>query len=204
MSWIESVLFFSGLGEGSSVSDLKNRFSQDKLYFKAKSDYIRSPIPIAGIKSALDILVKEPKGYVILDPYGGIMDSISSDSIAFPHRKGNLFTVQYLVEWHEEDDDGSSRGYIDWIRGFYDSMAPYVSGAPRAAYINYIDLDLGVMGLELNRGGGDDVEVARTWGEKYFLGNFERLVAAKTIIDPNNVFRNEQGIPPMEVLSSNT
>lgn len=206
MSWIESILFFSGLGEGSSVSDLKNRSSPDKLYFKAKSDYVRSTIPVDGINSAIDTLEREPKGYVILDPYGGVMANIGSESIAFPHRKGNLFHIQYLVEWHDEDEGSSESGrYISWIREFYESMAPYVSGAPRAAYINYIDLDLGVMGPKLSHGGstddecedGGDVEVARSWGEKYFLGNYERLVRAKTIIDPENVFRNQQGIPPM-------
>ncbi|KAF9661458.1 hypothetical protein SADUNF_Sadunf19G0071000 [Salix dunnii] len=41
MSWIESILFFSGLSDGSSVSDLKNRYLKDKNYFKAKSDYSR-------------------------------------------------------------------------------------------------------------------------------------------------------------------
>lgn len=203
MSWIDSVLFFSGLAEGSSVSDLKNRYTKNKPYFKAKSDYVRSPIPMSGIDLALNILQKEPKGYIILDPYGGIMANISGDSIAFPHRKGNLFSIQYQVSWSKEQDR-RSQSYIQWIREFYESMAPYVSKSPRAAYVNYIDLDLGVMGSRMNQGGGTTgagkcsgaVEAARAWGEKYFLGNYERLVRAKTIIDPDNVFRNQQGIPP--------
>ncbi|XP_030461506.1 berberine bridge enzyme-like D-2 [Syzygium oleosum] len=196
MSWIESVLFFSGLGDGSSILDLKNRFI-DYKYFKAKSDYVRSPISLSGILEALDILEAEPKGYVILDPYGGIMHNISSKSIAFPHREGNLFTIQYLVEWHENDNEGRD-GYLKWIRGFHDSMTPHVSSGPRAAYINYMDLDLGVMRLIDPSASNDGaVEIARVWGEKYFLGNYERLVRAKTKIDPLNVFSNQQGIPPM-------
>lgn len=201
MTWIESILFFSGLSKGSSISDLKNRFTTDKLYFKAKSDYVRSKIPINGIHSALNILENEPKGYVIMDPYGGIMNKIDSDSIAFPHRKTNLFTIQYLVEWHDENDDKSSR-YIQWIRGFYDAMTPYVSKNPRAAYVNYIDFDLGVVGPTKSTGADDvddGVAIARVWGEKYFLGNYERLVRAKSVIDPDNVFRNQQGIPPLSV-----
>ncbi|XP_048130473.1 reticuline oxidase-like [Rhodamnia argentea] len=196
MSWIDSIVFFSGLGDGSPISDLKNRFI-DYKYFKAKSDYVRSPISLSGIMEALDILEAEPKGYVILDPYGGIMRNISSESIAFPHREGNLFTIQYLVEWHENDNEGRD-GYLKWIRGLHDSMTPHVSSGPRVAYINYMDLDLGVMGLVDPSAGNDDaVEIARVWGEKYFLGNYERLVRAKTKIDPLNVFRNQQGIPPM-------
>ncbi|KAI4375194.1 hypothetical protein MLD38_013095 [Melastoma candidum] len=78
-------------------------------------------------------------------------------------------------------------------------MAPHVSNGPRAAYINYMDLDLGVMEVNasIEDNGNDAVKTARAWGEKYFLGNYERLVRAKTIIDPENVFRNQQGIPPM-------
>ena len=201
MSWIESVVYFSGLDDGSSVSDLKNRYLESKGYFKAKSDYVRTPIPTSGIKEALRILEKQPKGYVILDPYGGIMNRINSQSIAFPHRKGNLFTIQYLVEWKEADNSKSTE-YIEWIQGFYDSMEPYVSSGPRAAYVNYIDLDLGAFELISTNTAtlSDAVERARVWGEKYFLKNYNRLVQAKTTIDPNNVFRNQQGIPPMSTV----
>lgn len=203
MSWIESIVYFSGLAEGSSISELKNRYLEDKYYFKAKSDYVRTPISMKGLSSALDILEKEPKGYVILDPYGGEMERIRSDAIAFPHRKGNLFTIQYLVDWRE--DSPRSHKYIRWIRGFYETMTQYVSQGPRAAYVNYMDLDLGVMGMVNNNSmssSGDPVEIARAWGEKYFLDNYERLVKAKTLIDPNNVFNNQQGIPPMLVTGS--
>ncbi|XP_073133796.1 berberine bridge enzyme-like D-2 [Henckelia pumila] len=199
MTWIESVVYFSGLdGDGSgSAADLNDRFLLDKHYFKAKSDYVRAPISETGLMSAITILEKEPKGYVILDPYCGAMREISSESIAFPHRKGNLFGIQYLVEWQEQYNS-ESKNYIDWIRGFYNAMTPYVSSGPRAAYINYMDFDLGVMDyLNNSVSVADPVEMARTWGEKYFLKNYERLVRAKTIVDPLNVFRNQQGIPPM-------
>ncbi|TYH09135.1 hypothetical protein ES288_A07G071800v1 [Gossypium darwinii] len=196
MSWIESVLFFSGLGDGAIVSDLKNRYLHDKHYFKAKSDYVRNPISLTGIRTAIDILEKQPKGYIIMDPYGGIMNNISNDSIAFPHRYGNLNTIQYLVEWHQEEKNRSNE-YREWIRDFYDAMASHVSWGPRAAYVNYMDFGLGVMEL-INTSvlSEDTVEMARVWGEKYFLNNYDRLVKAKTLIDPNNVFKNQQGIPP--------
>ncbi|KAA8544532.1 hypothetical protein F0562_022544 [Nyssa sinensis] len=156
MSWIESVVYFSELHNGSTISDLKDRY------------------------------VRETKG--ILRPNQTM--------------KGNLFTIQYLVNWKEEDNNKSEE-YIDWIRGFYNSMTPYVSWGPRAAYNNYMDLDLGVMEL-LNTSAppADAVEMARVWGEKYFLKNYDRLVRAKTIIDPYNVFRHQQGIPPMSSLLS--
>ncbi|XP_056688991.1 berberine bridge enzyme-like D-1 [Spinacia oleracea] len=194
MSWIESVLYFSGLGEGTTINDLKNRYLQSKNYYKAKSDYVTTPIPIKGIRGAMEILAKEHKGNIILDPYGGKMARIANDSIAFPHRKGNLFSIQYLLSWENEDVSNNDR-YIGWIRGFYEYMAPFVSSNPRAAYVNYLDFDLGE---ELDYNVVDSMN-GRVWGEKYFLNNYERLVKAKTIFDPCNFFRYPQGIPPMSI-----
>ncbi|XP_030480615.2 berberine bridge enzyme-like D-2 [Cannabis sativa] len=201
MSWIQSIVFFSDLSPGSSVHNLQDRYLQNKAYFKAKSDYVHTPISHDGIWVALNHLEKEPKGYVILDPYGGNMDRISTESIAFPHRKGNLYTIQYMVEWSQQENNEKREDYIKWLRAFYSAMAPYVSWGPRAAYVNYIDFDLGVMVTKDHDDDDDDqlfdpVEIARAWGEKYFLNNFDRLVRAKTLIDPHNVFSNQQSIPP--------
>lgn len=212
MSWIESIVYFSGLEPGrTSIAQLNDRRLHNKLFFKAKSDYVRTPISTSGIRRAIEILEKEPKGYVIMDPYGGMMEELSSESIAFPHRRGNLFTIQYLVEWKEEEEnEAKSKDYLEWIRGFYNAMTPYVSSGPRAAYINYVDLDLGEMGsaappapqilMLKDRSSSlssEMVERARIWGEKYFLSNYDRLVRAKTRIDPENIFRHQQGIPPI-------
>ncbi|XP_062191026.1 berberine bridge enzyme-like D-2 [Phragmites australis] len=203
MSWIESALFFSGLPQGSSVSDLADRVLHKKNYFKAKSDYVRRPTPFNHLIRAVGLLSKEPKAYVILDPYGGAMDRIGSTDLPFPHRKGNIHGIQYLIEWTTADDRNREE-YMDWLRRFYDSMAAYVANNPRTAYINYMDLDLGTNNwsghLHLiespNTNPNPEVEAARVWGERYFLSNYDRLVRAKTMIDPENVFRNAQSIPP--------
>lgn len=189
MSWVDSAVRFAGL---KSKSDLMDR-SAPSGYFKSKSDYVRVPIPLAGLVGAFNWLAKEPKSYIILDPYGSTMDRIPSDDIPFPHRRGNLYGIQYTVAWTEEDGDGYT--HIAWLREFYEYMARYVSKEPRAAYVNYVDLDLGVVdwsGPDRGRAGA-----ARGWGEKYFRGNYDRLVRAKTIIDPGNVFRHRQSIPPL-------
>ncbi|KAL9236644.1 hypothetical protein vseg_011286 [Gypsophila vaccaria] len=193
MSWIESVLYFSGLPEGSTIHDLKSRYFISKSCVKTKSDYVRDHVSIEGIEGALEMVSMEPKGLLILDPYGGIMGRIKSDAIAFPHREGNLYNILYVAFWGEEEDEDR---YLNWLRRFYNYMTPYVSSNPRAAYVNYVDLDLGTTDVV-----GDDnvIEKARNWGEKYFLGNYDRLVKAKTIIDPNNVFNHVQGIHPSNV-----
>ena len=75
---------------------------------------------------------------------------------------------------------------------------------PQTTYINYMDLDLGTNNWSDDRQPDNkipnpEVEAARAWGERYFLGNYDRLVRAKTTIDPDNVFRNAQSIPPLRV-----
>lgn len=111
MSWIESVLYFGGMPNGSSISDVRNRYATDKIYFKFKSDYVRSPISREGLETALDILGKERKGHVVFEPSGGEMDKISSDALPFPHRKGNLFIIHYVVA----DKSVMSNESLDWI-----------------------------------------------------------------------------------------
>ncbi|KAG0453815.1 hypothetical protein HPP92_025119 [Vanilla planifolia] len=187
MSWIESIVFFSGMKKGSTVHDLLDRKLHMKTFFKAKSDYVRARISLPDLIRAVDLLSTEPKAYLIIDPYGGAMNRRRADEIPFPHRSGTLYGIQHLIEWMDDDDEGIE-GYMQWIREWYEFMGPLVSSGPRAAYVNYLDLDLGR--------NGDAVE-AKVWGEKYFLGNYERLVQVKTAVDPNNVFRHEQSIPPL-------
>ncbi|CAL1402757.1 unnamed protein product [Linum trigynum] len=74
-------------------------------------------------------------------------------------------------------------------------MTPYVSQNPRAAYMKYRDLDIGMNDVE----GKTSYREARVWGAKYFKNNFDRLVRVKTVVDPDNLFRNEQSIPPFSV-----
>jgi FAD/FMN-containing dehydrogenase len=65
--------------------------------------------------------------------------------------------------------------------------------------VNYLDLDLGTNDW-MNATGGtsnDSVGHAASWGERYFFMNFDRLVRAKTKVDPGNVFNNAQSIPPL-------
>jgi hypothetical protein len=79
------------------------------------------------------------------------------------------------------------------MRKLYAYMAPYVSNSPRAAYLNYRDLDLG-----RNNYGNTSFAKASVWGLKYFKNNFKRLARVKTATDPSNFFRNEQSIPVLQ------
>ncbi|CBI22013.3 unnamed protein product, partial [Vitis vinifera] len=169
---------------------------QFKNYFKAKSDYVQEPISETGLQGVWKMLYQEEAGIMILSPYGGRMNEISETEVPFPHRKGNLYKIQYLVSWDEEGDRVSQKR-INWIRKLYAYMAPYVSKFPRAAYLNYRDLDLGINKLK----GNTSYAQASIWGIKYFSCNFNRLVHVKTKVDPSNFFRNEQSIPSLSPCS---
>ncbi|KAK2984218.1 hypothetical protein RJ640_013447 [Escallonia rubra] len=195
MSWIESVLYFAGFPRGESLEVLLDRTPLVRLYFKAKSDYVKEPISKNGLEGIWRMFYEDEAeaAEMILSPYGGKMDEISEYAIPFPHRAGNLYKIQHLVYWEEEGEVAAER-HISWIRRLYSYMAPYVSKFPRAAYINYRDLDVGV-----NNQGNTSYAQASIWGIKYFKNNFNRLVRVKTMVDPGNFFRNEQSIPPISL-----
>ncbi|PWA91281.1 hypothetical protein CTI12_AA092180 [Artemisia annua] len=121
------------------------------------------------------------------NPYGGVMAQIPSSATSFPHRARFLWKMQYLVDWKDAKMEKDS---LNQMQSFYDFMAPYASNSPIAAVLNYRDIDLGV-----NHNGANSYVEGKVYGEKYFLGNFDRLMKIKTVVDPKNFFRNEQSIP---------
>nr|ABC41951.1 FAD-linked oxidoreductase 2 [Glycine max] len=189
MSWIQSVMFIAGYNIEDPLELLLNRTTMFKRSFKAKSDFFKEPVPKSGLEGAWKLLLEEEIAFLIMEPYGGRMNEISESEIPFPHRKGNLYNLQYLVNW-EVNSDEASRRHLQWAKMVYKYMTPYVSKSPRAAYFNYKDLDLGKNKLD-----STSYSEASVWGKKYFKGNFRRLAQIKTKFDPLNFFRNEQSIP---------
>ncbi|XP_027347249.1 berberine bridge enzyme-like 13 [Abrus precatorius] len=187
MTWIQSVLYFAGYSKDEPMEVLLKR-NITSPSFKAKSDYVKEPIPLHGLEGLWKMLLLDNSAQLILSPYGGIMSKISESETPFPHREGNLYGIQYIVNLVSNEE---APKHEDWIRELYAYMEPYVSKWPRQAYLNYRDLDLGV-----NRG-NSNYEEAKSWGLKYFNNNFERLALVKAKVDPGNFFRDEQSIPPL-------
>ncbi|KAM6575214.1 hypothetical protein CsatA_023541 [Cannabis sativa] len=191
MSWIESVVYISTTyPSGAPIEVLLNPKTTSKYSFKAKSDFVKNPIPESGLEGIWQRFLVEENPLTILTPYGGMMSRIPESATPFPHRKGIIYMIQYLSLWF--DGEKSTQKHVNWIRNLYDYMTPYVTNNPREAYVNYRDLDLGI-----NKKSSTNVMEASVWGSKYFKSNFQRLVWVKTKVDPGNFFRHEQSIPPM-------
>ncbi|KAL2935249.1 Berberine bridge enzyme-like 13 [Bienertia sinuspersici] len=178
MSWLESVVYIGGFPTGTSTDVLlqgKPTFSRN--YFKAKSDFVKEPIPESGLEALWKKLLEAESYIMIWNPFGGMMGKIPETETPFPHRKGVKYMIQYVATW--EDGKAGESSNMAWIRDLYKFMEPYVSKNPREAYVNYRDLDIGM---------NKDV---------YYKDNFDRLMKIKSKFDPENFFRHEQSIPPL-------
>ncbi|PPD99921.1 hypothetical protein GOBAR_DD03021 [Gossypium barbadense] len=173
MSWVQSILYFGGLPI-QPVEILLNRNALPRSSLKAKTDFVKEPIPETGIEGFMNMFLEEEADFAItmIEAFGGRMDEIQENELPYPHRAGILFESTYIVQWTNEEDAGT---YINWIRRLYSYMASYVSKSPREAYYNYKDLDLGTN----NVNGYTSYEQASVWGLKYFKNNFKRLVSNK-------------------------
>lgn len=198
MSWIESVLYIAGYPRNIKPEFLlQGKSLFNKTYFKAKSDFIKEPIPEQGLEGIWKMFLEEDLPLTIWNPYGGMMSKISESTIPFPHRKGTLFMIQWLTIWQTADKKSMEK-HMDWIRRLYKYMTPFASKFPRTAYVNYRDLDLGMNSYSNST---SILKRSSNWGKKYFKCNFERLVLVKTKVDPDNFFRHEQSIPTLSMIS---
>ncbi|CAA7054569.1 unnamed protein product [Microthlaspi erraticum] len=193
MSWIDTVTFWAGFSVGTPTSVLLERpLVPPGTFFKSKSDYVKKPIPKEGMDKIFKTMLQFNDVWMDWSPYGGVMEEIPANATAFPHRKGNLYKVQYFATWTDADATDANLGLM---KELYEVAEPYVSSNPREAFLNYRDMDVG-----RNPSGETSVEEAKIYGTKYFLGNFEKLMDVKAKYDPYNFFRYEQSIPPLRIM----
>ncbi|XP_057431435.1 berberine bridge enzyme-like 21 [Lotus japonicus] len=191
LSWINSVLWWNddeSFVKGAKPETLLDRNVNSADFLKRKSDYVQKPISRDGLESIWKKLIELGKVGFVFNPYGGKMNEIPSDATPFPHRTGNLFKMQYSVNWHDPSP-ALAQNYTNQAKIMYSYMTPFVSKT-RSAYLNYRDLDIGVNNFDQR-----SYQEGEVYGTKYFGNNFERLVKVKTAVDPVNFFRNEQSIP---------
>ena len=190
-SWIDSVLWWDNNEIGTKPEVLLDRDLDSANFLIRKSDYVQTPISKDGLEWIWKKVAELGKTGFVFNPYGGKMNEISPAATPFPHRAGNLYKIQYSVNWNENTPE-LEKNYTAQIRRLFSYMTPFVSKNPRSAFLNYRDLDIGI-----NAFGENSYEEGEVYGVKYFGDNFDRLVKVKTAVDPDNFFRNEQSIPTL-------
>ncbi|KAK7363245.1 hypothetical protein VNO77_05379 [Canavalia gladiata] len=189
MSWIGSVIWWANYDNATKPEVLLDRNVNSATFLKRKSDYVQKPISKDGLEGIWNKMIELRKTGFVFNPYGGKMGEILSNATAFPHRAGNLFKIQYSVNW-DEPGIALENNFTSMARSLHSYMTPFVSNSPRSAFLNYRDLDIGT-----NNFGKNSYDEGVVYGVQYFGNNFERLVKIKTMVDPENFFRNEQSIP---------
>ncbi|XP_071695602.1 berberine bridge enzyme-like 8 [Rutidosis leptorrhynchoides] len=191
VTMIQSTLFYEGYPTNTSLEVFVNRTTLLKLNAQSKIDYIRTPIPISGLKKIWRKMFEiDGKEYVTVQPFGGKMDEYSETATPYPHRAGVLYQFHQMVSFIDQESDTTpvSLQRLRWLRNFNKFITPYVSKNPREAYYNYIDFELGV--------GSATYEEASVWGERYWKrDNFKKLIRIKAKVDPHNFFKHPQSIP---------
>ncbi|KAF5794011.1 putative tetrahydroberberine oxidase [Helianthus annuus] len=188
VSWIQSALYWANFDFNQTKPELLlDRHTDIVKFLKRKADYVQTPIPKAGLTAILNKLIELGDVGLVFNPYGGRMNEVPANATPMPHRAGNLYKIQYSLNWEETDPKATEKN-MNQCKVMFEFMTNYVSKNPRGAFLNYRDFDIGV-------NSGDGFNSGKIYGEKYFKGNFERLVKVKTSVDPDNFFRNEQSIP---------
>ena len=109
---------------------------------------------------------------VSLQPAGGAIGRVAPAATAFAQR-AIQFNMFVLAAWR---DPALSDSAGEWARGAWKNVEPHTHGF----YVN-----------EFNDDGG---RMKATYG-----ANYDRLVALKTKVDPNNLFRLNANVPPKKV-----
>jgi FAD/FMN-containing dehydrogenase len=105
---------------------------------------------------------------------GGAAGRISEDATAYPHR-GTQFTMNIHGRWQTPADDEKG---IAWVRDLYERSTPLSRGS---VYINFVP------------------EAGEVRSVGAFGVNVERLRSIKSRFDPENRFRSNVTIEPMNI-----
>ncbi|KAK3025980.1 hypothetical protein RJ639_041671 [Escallonia herrerae] len=93
MTWLESVLYWTGFAKGTSMDALLSRVPQVLTHLMRKSDYLKEPIPKEGLEYIFQRMMELVTPVLTFNPYGGRMAEISEFAKPFPHRAGNIAKI---------------------------------------------------------------------------------------------------------------
>ena len=134
--------------------------------------YDELPDEAIEILAAMATQPVSPLTQIIIVPGGGAIARVDDESMAFGSRR-SAFNIHYLSMWTDVAD---TQRNIDYTKAVAGAMKPWSTGA---AYLNFLGDE-----------GRSRVEAA--FGPE----KFARLQQIKATWDPDNVFHNNQNIPP--------
>jgi FAD/FMN-containing dehydrogenase len=174
-----SQIFFYGLNCENSRTRLATPTRldpNDKNHSKGKSNFFSQILP----PKALDIVahyassIQGSRDFLQFEAYGGFMDTVSVNSTPYPHRKGTVLSMQYVIEFGiNEIVSETDQRYVR-LRTFEEQMRPFGNGR---SYNGYIDLD-------------KKSDLSVYFGKE----NLVRLQRVKTMYDPFGIFTNPMSI----------
>ncbi len=162
LSYLDAAVHWAGCRDAAHCTEPRSTFV-------AKSDYVATPLPAAGIATLVAAVTARQgsgRGALYFDASGGAINRVPKAATAFVHRDA-LFSIQYTSV--------GDTAPPTWLSSLYAQMRPYASGS---AYQNYIDPQLG------------------GWAHAYYGTNLPRLQALKGKYDPHDAFRFAQSIRP--------
>ncbi len=143
-------------------------------------NYWKSSYLTALSDDAIDVLVDHfarvpsPHTAIVLEHNGdGALERVPEFATSFGHRN---WPYNFVVTSAWADPKDTERN-IEWTRGLYTAMRPFLA---EAAYVNYYGGDEGPEGLEA----------------AYGAAKLQRLAMLKMKYDPDNLFRMNQNVAP--------
>ncbi len=129
-----------------------------------------------AIRAVVDIYASAPSpmSQVMIEHFHGATSRVPQDATAFPHRSVG-YNFMLLSQWMQPSDDQTN---MAWARERYATMQPFVSAL---RYVNYLDHD-------------DTRDAAAA----AYGPNYRRLQEVKAKYDPENLFRQNLNIQPLD------
>ncbi|HST11027.1 MAG TPA: FAD-binding oxidoreductase [Terriglobales bacterium] len=117
--------------------------------------------------------IPSPETQIELAYLGGAAAEVATDDTAFGDRSAP-FIITLLANWSDASTDADN---IAWVRGLFSELRPAMKPG---VYVNFMSSD------EQDR------------APEAYQERWDRLVAVKSLYDPNNFFRLNQNVPPRE------
>jgi FAD/FMN-containing dehydrogenase len=113
-----------------------------------------------------------PECEIFVAQVGGAINRVPAGSTAYPHRDVR-FVMNVHTRWGDPSQD---QACVGWARELFDKMAPHATGG---VYVNFMPED----------------EAQRVRRSAYGP-DYDRLARVRAQYDPDNLFRQNQNIPP--------